>query len=153
LADISPSTAIQLSDIDKLGERPRSTKPILLAEDSLMLEKVIVDCLTKAQYTNLTMTANGKEAWDILQSYKESEEPLESLCSMIITDIEMPQMDGHRLIKLIRSDPALAHIPIIIFSSLISPEMRVKGKELGATAQISKPEINDLVRVIDEHIL
>jgi len=153
LSDISPTQGIQLTDIDKLGARSRSDKPILIAEDSLMLEKVLVECLTKAEYTNITMTTNGREAWERLQSYKATGEPIENFVRLVITDIEMPQMDGHHLVKLIRSDPVLSHLPVVVFSSLISPEMRIKGKEIGATAQVSKPEINDLVRIIDETII
>ena len=67
----------------------------------------------------------------------------------VITDIEMPSMDGHRLTKLIKSDPVLREIPVIIFSSLVTEEMRVKGKELGADEQLSKPEIGHLVDVMD----
>ena len=70
--------------------------------------------------------------------------------SLIITDIEMPQMDGHRLTKLVKEDPELKHIPLVIFSSLITEEMRIKGKELGADEQMSKPEIGHLVAVIDQ---
>ena len=61
----------------------------------------------------------------------------------------MPSMDGHRLTKLIKSDPVLREIPVIIFSSLVTEEMRVKGKELGADEQLSKPEIGHLVDVMD----
>ena len=61
----------------------------------------------------------------------------------------MPQTDGHRLIKLIKSDPVLKILPVVIFSSLINDEMRLKGTELGADAQIAKPEINSLVGIID----
>jgi two-component system chemotaxis response regulator CheV len=67
----------------------------------------------------------------------------------IITDIEMPLMDGHRLTKLIKSDPRTRDIPIIIFSSLINEEMRRKGESLGADAQLTKPEIANLVRTVD----
>jgi two-component system chemotaxis response regulator CheV len=71
------------------------------------------------------------------------------VAGLIITDIEMPQMDGHRLTKLVKDDPDLKHIPLIIFSSLITEEMRIKGKQLGADEQMSKPEIGHLVDVID----
>jgi len=153
LTDISPTQGIKLSDLDNLGARTRSEKPILVAEDSLMLEKLLTESLAKAEYTNITMTSNGQEAWDLLRTYKASGKPIEEFVRLIITDIEMPRMDGFRLIKLIREDPDLRHLPIIVFSSLISPEMRHKGKEIGATAQISKPEIADLVRIIDEYIV
>ena len=68
---------------------------------------------------------------------------------LVITDIEMPLMDGHRLTKLIKSDDETKYLPVIIFSSLVNEEMRKKGEELGADAQLSKPEIGNLVKVID----
>ncbi len=68
----------------------------------------------------------------------------------IITDIEMPLMDGHRLTKLVKSDPELREIPLIIFSSLVNEEMRRKGEQLGADAQLTKPEIGQLVDAIDK---
>lgn len=69
---------------------------------------------------------------------------------LLITDIEMPIMDGHRLTKLVKSDDATKHIPVIIFSSLVNEEMKRKGEDLGADAQLSKPEIGNLVKVIDK---
>ena len=69
---------------------------------------------------------------------------------LLITDIEMPLMDGHRLTKLVKSDDATKDIPVVIFSSLVNEEMRKKGEDLGADAQLSKPEIGNLVKVIDQ---
>ena len=69
-----------------------------------------------------------------------------------ITDIEMPIMDGHRLTKLVKEDDVLKHIPLIIFSSLVNEEMRRKGEALGADAQLTKPEIGNLVGEIDRLI-
>ena len=71
----------------------------------------------------------------------------------IITDIEMPLMDGHRLTKLVKSDDETKDIPIIIFSSLVNEDMMRKGEALGANAQLSKPEIGNLVRVVDGLVL
>ena len=68
----------------------------------------------------------------------------------VITDIEMPLMDGHRLTKLIKSDDETKDIPVVIFSSLVNDEMKRKGEALGADAQLSKPEIANLVRIIDD---
>ncbi len=153
LADISPDKSIQVSDLDKLGERNNSNKPILLAEDSPLLEKLLIECLNKSQYTNTTMCSDGKDAWETLQEYKKQPGPIEDKVACIVTDIEMPKMDGHRLLKFIRDDEELKHIPVIIFSSLINDEMRIKGERLGATAQITKPEIANLVSLIDKYIL
>ena len=68
----------------------------------------------------------------------------------MITDIEMPQMDGHRLTKLIKEDNDFKELPVVIFSSLVNDEMKRKGEQLGANAQLSKPEIGSLVACIDQ---
>ena len=61
-------------------------------------------------------------------------------------------MDGHRLTKLIKSNDSTKNLPVVIFSSLVNEEMRRKGEQLGANAQLSKPEIGNLVRVVDKLI-
>lgn len=152
VSTINPETGIKSQDIEKLGVRTRNAAPILIAEDSPMLEKMIVDCLTKAGYVNITATTNGEEAWNLLQKYKAEGNPTEK-CHCLITDIEMPKMDGHRLTKLVKDDQELKKIPVIIFSSLINDEMRRKGDSLGADAQLTKPEIGMLVEAIDRLVL
>lgn len=151
VADIAPETSIQISEIEQMGPRVRSNQPIYIAEDSLLLSKMIQEALSKAGYTNLHMYPNGKELWDALDAMKQAGTVLDSV-SLVITDIEMPQMDGHRLTKLIKDDYTLRKIPVVLFSSLISEEMRIKGKQLGADEQLSKPEIGHLVSVMD-HLL
>jgi two-component system chemotaxis response regulator CheV len=153
LVDINPQAGIQMSEISALGDRPSTAKPIMIAEDSPLLERMILEALDKAGYTNVICCSNGKEAWDRLMDFKNSGKSLESQISCLITDIEMPQMDGHRLTKLVKADEYLRKLPVIIFSSLINEEMKLKGDSLGATAQISKPEIGNLVTLIDKYIL
>ena len=147
--EICPGTSLKVSQIKELGHRERNNIPIIFAEDSPMLQKLITDALHQAGYTNLKVYANGQEAWDRLQELKKNK-GVDYGAKCIITDIEMPQMDGHRLIRLIRNDEALKHLPIIVFSSLINEEMKRKGESLGADAQITKPEIGQLVGYIDE---
>lgn len=149
VSDISPETGLKVSDIENLGPRERNATPILIAEDSVLLGKLICDSISKAGYTNVTMTMNGQEAWDKLNEYKNAGN-LEEKVRLVITDIEMPQMDGHRLTKLIKDSAAFSHIPVVIFSSLVNEEMRRKGEALGADAQLSKPEIGNLVAEIDK---
>jgi len=153
LADISPDSGIKLEELSKLGRRDLSDKPILMADDSHAINKALVDALGQAGYTNLTMLQNGQEAWDALQSFKATGEPIENFVRMVITDVEMPKMDGHRLLKLIRDDEALKNLPVIIFSSTINEQMRVKGESLGATGQLAKPDLLGLVQLIDQNIL
>ncbi|WP_352400348.1 chemotaxis protein [Anaerotignum sp.] len=151
VAEIAPRTGIQTDEVDKLGVRIENNQPIILAEDSVLLSRMILDCLSKAGFKNITKFDNGQEAWDFIQTIKEEQNVAEEV-ALVITDIEMPAMDGHRLTKLIKSDKNLKQIPVIIFSSLINDELYLKGKQLGADEQISKPEIGNLVEVID-HLL
>jgi len=148
VSDINPDTGLKMEEIDALGARNRNDVPILIAEDSVLLNKLICDSLKKAGYENIIHTENGQEAYDIIMDCKKKG-TLKEHVQCIITDIEMPLMDGHRLTKLVRDDDALKDIPIIIFSSLVNDEMRRKGEALGANAQLSKPEIGNLVKTID----
>ncbi|MBE6014048.1 MAG: chemotaxis protein CheV [Lachnospiraceae bacterium] len=149
VTDISPETGLRVSDIDQIDEDvDRKSCPILIAEDSPLLSKLITDCLKKAGYTQQIVKPNGQEAWDaICEMYDAGELFKKVFC--IITDIEMPIMDGHRLTKLCKEDPDISKIPLIIFSSLVNDEMRRKGEQLGADAQLTKPEIGKLVDAID----
>ena len=151
VAEIAPETTIQMDEIEQMGPRARSDEPIWIAEDSILLSKMIEDCLHKAGYVNLRMFPNGQELWEALNALPK-ERRLFDQVALVITDIEMPQMDGHRLTKLIKDSPRFNPIPLIIFSSLISEEMRIKGRQLGANEQMSKPEIGHLVDVMD-HLL
>jgi two-component system chemotaxis response regulator CheV len=151
IAEIAPETTIQLSEIDQLGHRERSDAVILVAEDSVLLSKMIEEALHKSGYIRTKMFSNGQELWNYLEALR-GDEQFDRKVSLVITDIEMPQMDGHRLTKLIKDDREFRKIPLVIFSSLITDEMRLKGKQLGADEQMSKPEIGHLVQVID-HLL
>lgn len=149
VSDINPETGLKIREIDDMGVRQRSNVPILIAEDSVLLNKLIVDSLKKAGYDNLIHTQNGQEAYDVIQACK-ADGTLKDHVQCVITDIEMPLMDGHRLTKLIKSDDETKDIPVVIFSSLVNDEMKRKGEALGADAQLSKPEIANLVRIIDD---
>ena len=151
IAEICPESSIQYEMKDsEVKATARTNNHILIAEDSRLLSRMIVDSLHKSGYANTVKFDNGQEAWDYLCEIRDDpDENIGDYVNCIITDIEMPLMDGHRLTKLVKTDDQLKHIPLVIFSSLISEEMRIKGKELGADAQITKPEIYRLVQVVD----
>lgn len=148
VASISPEVGIRLSDVKNLGERKKNSSPIIYAEDSQMLSMLIYDGLTEAGYTNVIPMNNGLEVWQLLEQYRK-EGTLDKMVSLIVTDIEMPQMDGHRLLKLVKEHPDYNHIPVIVFSSLINEEMRRKGELLGADAQLSKNEMGKFIQELD----
>ncbi|MBO4310037.1 MAG: chemotaxis protein CheV [Lachnospiraceae bacterium] len=148
VSDINPETGIKFSEIEELGERRRNDIPIVFAEDSALLKKLVKESLIKAGYTNVMSCDDGQEAWDIICDAQQKG-IINEVCQLVITDIEMPRMDGFRLLKLIKDDSKLKTLPVVIFSSLINEEMRKKGEALGADAQLSKPEIGNLVREVD----
>lgn len=152
--DISPETGLKVSEVEKFANRERNNLPVYVAEDSALLMRLISDSLKKSGYSNLNLSPNGQECWDKVKALaEEHKDNITDYISCVITDIEMPLMDGHRLTKLIKDDPVLKSVPVVIFSSLINEEMKIKGKALGADAQLSKPEIGLLVEEIDKLIL
>ena len=148
--DISPETGIDLNTVMAYSGVDREQIPIVVAEDSALLRKMLTEALHTSGYNNLTILNNGEEAWNHIKGIKDTgTNDVLSKVSCLITDIEMPRMDGHRLTKLVKSDPALMNIPVLIFSSLIDENMQKKGAEVGADAQLSKPEIAGLVGMVD----
>ncbi|TXK91853.1 response regulator, partial [Parageobacillus sp. SY1] len=153
IADINPDLGINTQKIKNLGNRERSQKKIIVAEDSPLLRKLLQDTLAEAGYVSVEFFENGEDALHYLQSIADTGKDIADEVQLVITDIEMPQMDGHHLTKRIREDDKLKKLPVIIFSSLITDDLRHKGEKVGATAQVSKPEIGELVNMIDAHIL
>lgn len=150
IAEISPQSGLHLADLDKLAGRTEDNTPILVAEDSTLLRRMVTEGLHRAGYSNVTSVRNGQEAWDFLTAAKETGAPIKNLVSLLITDIEMPVMDGHHLVKLMHSDPVLTAVPVVIFSSLINEQLLAVGKDLGAIGQFSKPEIYELITFVDQ---
>ncbi len=148
VAEIAPETTIQISEVEQMGDRPLCDSPLVIAEDSILLQKMIDDSLERAGFMDVKNFNNGQEAWNYLEALRNAPDLYDKV-NLIITDIEMPEMDGHRLTKLVKDDPRLKKIPVVIFSSLIDDQMRLKGEALGADEQLTKPEIGHLVHVID----
>ena len=152
VTDISPETGLKMSDMDDMGQRERCESPILIAEDSPLLSRLITDCLKKAGYTNLIVTMNGQEAWDKLQEFEKAGNVREKV-HCIITDIEMPLMDGHRLTKLVKTNDNMKKIPLIIFSSLVYQQIPVGHVEAGLrTYDIYSPWPEEMNRQITGRI-
>lgn len=149
VTDINPETGLKVEEVEHLEKiKGRGDIPILLAEDSILLNRLIVDSLKSAGYTQVINTNNGQEAWNLINECIE-DNSLDEHVKLIITDIEMPLMDGHRLTRLVKENDKTKDIPVVIFSSLVNDEMKRKGEALGADAQISKPEIGNLVKIVD----
>lgn len=149
--DISPQSGITLDRVNEVAYKDRSAHKLVLVDDSPMIREVLLQTLTKAGFEKLKFFNDGKEAYDYLMMIAEQKgEKYTDIFDLLITDIEMPQMDGHTLTRRVKEHKVLNTLPVIIFSSLITPELKHKGEAVGANGQMSKPEIDRLVEVVDE---
>ena len=153
MVDINPDSGISVESVKKLGKRDRSEKRILIAEDSPLLRKLLFDTMNEAGYVNVEFFENGRDALDYLAALVKDGGDVSEHVQLVVTDIEMPQMDGHHLTRKIKENPSLQKLPVIIFSSLITDDLRHKGDMVGAEDQISKPEIAELILRVDQLIL
>lgn len=151
VTDICPSTGISEDRIVNVQYKDRSNIKLVIADDSPLIRKLVKDTLLKAGFKSLRMFDDGKQALSYLEDISnEKGNNFTSEVQILITDIEMPQMDGFTLTRKIKEHPILKKLPVIIFSSLITGELKHKGEGVGANAQLSKPEIGELVDIIDK---
>jgi two-component system, chemotaxis family, chemotaxis protein CheV len=151
LAEVNPEINRKFSEVPVATPdliHLRESKTILVAEDSRMLRDLLVATLHGSGY-NIITCENGQVAWDRLTAFASIDKPLPEQLQLVVTDIEMPNMDGHHLLKRIKENPRMEFLPVVIFSSLINDEMRLKGEALKAAAQITKPEITQLIEIVD----
>ena len=131
---------------------PRENLRILLAEDSPTVREAIGSALRNSGYTQLSFFNNGDEAWQWISRRMSETGKVEDICDLVISDIEMPQVDGFHLTKRIKEHPQLKQLPVLLYSSIVTPDNRKKGLAVGADAQVSKPELSEVVRLADELI-
>lgn len=153
VTDIAPGSGISEDRLVKVDYKDRSNIKLVLADDSALIRRLLKETLTKAGFKSMTVFNDGKQAFDYVDGIKKRKgEDFKEDIDILITDIEMPQMDGLTLTRKIKEDEILNKLPVIIFSSLITEELRHKGESVKADAQLSKPEIEALVDVIDKLI-
>ncbi|MDQ7232808.1 chemotaxis protein [Bacillus pacificus] len=132
----------------------RAEKVIYIAEDSAMLRQILEETLSSAGYTKMNFFSNGAEALAQIEKLaKEQGEKMFEHIHLLITDIEMPKMDGHHLTKVVKDSEVMNRLPVIIFSSLITNELFHKGEAVGANAQVSKSDIQELIGLVDKLVL
>jgi two-component system chemotaxis response regulator CheV len=153
ITDINPNTGINSNSIANIAYKDRGNIKIFLADDSPLIRQLLSDTLKIAGFKNLKFFDDGQQALDCLTKISETKKGnfIEDV-QLLITDIEMPQLDGLTLTRTIKNHPILNKLPIIVFSSLITDNLRHKGESVGADGQLSKPEVGLLVDMIDDFI-
>ncbi len=150
IGDINPESRMHLTSTDWIKDLDLSkTYRALIADDSAAIRNTIASMLEQAGFT-VIKTSNGREAWGKLKEIRTNmarkNQPSSAYVDVVITDIEMPVMDGHTLCKNIKEDLVLRNIPVLLFSSLITNKLVHKGQSVGADDQISKPEISKVAQ-------
>ncbi|MFW6311596.1 MAG: chemotaxis protein [Nanoarchaeota archaeon] len=156
VSDINPEVSLSLITDEKIIKNLKAGTPapkVILAEDSSIIRDLMAGILQKGGFEVVNVN-NGKLAWEYINAWledaKNNNKPISDYLELIVTDIEMPQMDGHSLLRKIKENDTLKSVPVILFSSLIYDEIRRKGELIGADAQISKPEIGNLLNIVKE---
>ncbi len=147
VADIDPSSAIDNSGKD---ERFDHKIRVFTAEDSAIIRKMIGNRLSSANIEFESFN-DGQRCWERLLEVKEhviNGDAMSKYLDLVITDIEMPKLDGYTLTRQIKEDEILGLLPVVIFSSMINQDILHKGESVGADAQLSKPMIGELLSSI-----
>lgn len=147
VAAMNPSLSVKM-DENRMEALPDRKYHILHADDSVSIRRLVADLLKKEGRFDVTQANDGEEAWNLLLRYKQQAEdnniPISNLVQGIITDIEMPNLDGLTLCRYIKEDHLLKDIPVAMFSSLISTSLAHKCKSVGADAQFAKPDLQGI---------
>ena len=159
VAEFCSSSALRPLSAEQLlesGGNDRSSKTILVADDSPFIRNTMCSALRGAGY-NVEEAVNGLEAWEKIQKHMQDSSNTDTLfrsrIQLLITDVEMPQMDGLHLTSLVRKEVSLKDLPIIIFSSLASEDNIRKWHDLGAQQILTKPDLPNLVKYADQYTL
>ena len=147
LSEINTELGISAKTVEKFRTNKVYKEKILLVEDSSLILRELKECFNMAGYKNVELATNGREALEIMRKYKEKGKPKEFDC--IITDIEMPIMDGRQLIMNLKADSAFKSIPIIVFSSIVDNDNLYDETLIKADELQGKPNIEQVIETLN----
>jgi two-component system chemotaxis response regulator CheV len=160
VSEFDPESALDY-EAELHGEEMQTTLPLtrqamklMLAEDSSLIRAGIERVLKSSNYSNLQTFVDGEDCYLTIMRLKsqaaETGESILNYLNLLITDIEMPKMDGLTLCRKIKEDPILKEIKVVLFSSLINEQMSHKCDLVGADGYATKPQIPYLVQMMDK---
>ncbi|MGP1346216.1 MAG: chemotaxis protein [Phycisphaerales bacterium] len=138
---------LHIGAVEKGADVDRGSKRVIMAEDSPFMRNLMHDVLKASGYERLEVFSDGLAAWEAIDAI--AGDASAQRIDAIISDIEMPRMDGLALTKRVKSDPRLKGVPVVLFSSLVSEDNRKKGQQVGADVQMPKPELAEIVKMVD----
>ncbi len=147
IADLSPDEIDFSAPPKFMAERELK---VLVADDSATIRLMLKKTLERSGLAPMVV-GNGQEALETLKELaaraQAESRPLSDFLDVLISDIEMPLMDGFSLTKFVKRDPLLKDVPVILYSSIITDELRHKGDSVGADMQIAKPDLERLPEI------
>ena len=147
IADLNPES---IEEVWKTSVKADVRHRTLIVDDSPIIRKMLLKNLTASNFEVKALN-NGDEALRYLSGLKKQAEAkntkITDLVNVIISDIEMPLLDGFTLTKSVKEDPVLKNIPVILYSSIITEALRHKGESVKADYQVSKPDMNKIAEV------
>ncbi len=146
VAEMHPAMAINMEDVPH--DEPERQLRILHVDDSGSIRRLVFALLEKEGRFIVQQADDGEKAWQLLLDIKrmaaEQNVPITNFVEGIVSDIEMPSMDGLAMCKKIKDDPVLGILPIAMFSSMINESLAKKCTSVGADAQFTKPDLQHL---------
>jgi chemosensory pili system protein ChpA (sensor histidine kinase/response regulator) len=122
-------------------DEPTVEKVVVIADDSISVRKFVGRILEKAGYC-VKLASDGLEAAELIAQVG---------CHLVITDIEMPRMNGYELMSHLRQDPATRRIPVLVVTSRAGAKHRERAMKEGAASFLTKPVQEDqLLEVVEE---
>jgi two-component system chemotaxis response regulator CheV len=144
--------ANRVGPIENTQNLPREQLRIVMCDDSPTIRQAVSTTLRTSGYTQLEIFENGAQAWKYIERKLAETGSATGVADLVISDIEMPQVDGLHLTKRIKDHPELRALPVLLYSSIVTPDNVKKGEAVGADMQISKPELNKIVEIADSLI-
>ena len=118
------------------------TIPVLVVEDDPNLRRIIINIIKKIGFPMIREADNGQNAWAVI---------LNAEVSMVITDLNMPVVDGLQLTKMIRGNPKFKHLPVMMITASDTKETIVKAGKVGVDGYLIKPfNVKEILQNIQE---
>lgn len=151
--DVLPSRDAEITEASTGRVKLKPGAKVLAADDSGVARSLIEQSLT-AMGVPFVMTKTGQEAWNVLQrAQKKAQDDgtdIADQIALVLTDLEMPEMDGFTLTRRIKADAGLQSIPVVIHSSLSGSANEQHVRRVGANAYVSKFVAAELASVMRE---
>jgi two-component system chemotaxis response regulator CheV len=148
LRDVFPNAHSVTPDNSNLAEVRLPQGSVVLFADDSAVARLLVEESLKGMRVPFVSVKNGKEAWERLASMHDEAvaqgKKARDKVAVVLTDLEMPEMDGFTLTRNIKQDPRFAGIPVIVYSSLTGTASQGHASSVGADAYVAKFEPKEL---------